>query len=454
MRVVDDLKQVHPDRDMILTIGAYDGVHRGHQTLLSRLIYRSRCKGYWSGLITFYPHPRAILQPGSPVQYLTTPGEKAALLERMGLDILVILNFTKGLASTPPRDFVRALCDHLRMRELWVGADFALGKDREGDIQSLRALGGEFGYELRVIETVQIGGIPVRSSSIRSFILKGKITEANRLLGRHYSLSGEVVRGVQRGRCLGFPTANLAVREERVIPANGVYATFAYVGADRYLSVTNIGVRPSFDGSERTIEVHLLDFDEDLYGQDLVVEFARRLRSERRFDSVNELIAQVRRDVERAREILQEERSMVTESYTEVWPMGGYEEIEHTADLALHVWGEDLKSLFVNAALGMFHLVGDCSQDPPQVHDHIKLEAPDKESLLVDWLNELLYLHEIHNACYYCFDIHDLTPTSIVADVAGNPIQKIRKGVKAATFHNLHISRSSSGYETTIVFDV
>ena len=146
MQVVDNLRGVQPDRGMILTVGAYDGLHRGHQALLSKLIRHSRCSGYLSGLITFHPHPRAVLQTGYHVQYLTTPGEKAALLERMDLDTLVVLRFSQDLASMSPRDFVLSLCDHLQMRELWVGEDFALGRNREGNVHTLRALGAELGF--------------------------------------------------------------------------------------------------------------------------------------------------------------------------------------------------------------------------------------------------------------------------------------------------------------------
>ena len=454
MRIVADLEGVQPAQDMILTIGAYDGLHRGHQALLSQLIRRSRCAGYSSGLITFHPHPRAVLQPGHSVQYLTTPGEKAALLERMNLDILVIMNFDEELASTAPRDFVAALRDSLRMRELWVGSDFALGRNREGNIDSLRALGIELGFELNVIEAIQIGGVPVRSSNIRNLLRAGEIRKANRLLGRHYSLSGEVARGAQRGRCLGFPTANLVVREERVIPGDGVYATCALVGTDRYHSVTNVGVRPTFADPERTIEVHILDFSEGLYGQDLVVEYVRRLRPERSFDSVDGLVAQMRQDAKQARETLEEECPNVGTAGGDFEPISGYEEVEHTADLALRVWGEDLQSLFIEAATGMFYLVGSCDSDHPLVRNRIELEASDSEALLVDWLNELLYLREARGACYCRFEIERLTPTSMAADVAGHPVKEARKTLKAATFHDLRIRHTGARHETVIVFDV
>ena len=455
MQVVDNLRGVQPDRGMILTVGAYDGLHRGHQALLSKLIRHSRCSGYLSGLITFHPHPRAVLQTGYHVQYLTTPGEKAALLERMDLDTLVVLRFSQDLASMSPRDFVLSLCDHLQMRELWVGEDFALGRNREGNVHTLRALGAELGFEVRAVETVVLDGIPVRSSSIRDLLGKGEVARASQMLGRYYSLSGEIVQGAQRGRCMGFPTANLAVREERVVPADGVYATCALLGTERYHSVTNIGVRPSFDDAERTIEVHILDLDEGLYGQDLVVEYVRRLRPERRFQTIDDLVAQLHRDVERARGVLGVECPLNAEaSRSQVEPVSGYEEVEHTADVALRVWADDLKSLFIEAASGMFQLIGECDADSPHIRNHIKLEAPDAEALLVDWLNELLYLHEVQTACYCCFDVRGFTTTSIVADVAGNALDSERKAVKAATFHDLRIRRTSTGYETVVVFDV
>ncbi|MGA9350567.1 MAG: bifunctional riboflavin kinase/FAD synthetase [Anaerolineae bacterium] len=307
MEIIDNLSKVNLNSDTILTVGAFDGVHRGHQYLIQQMVEEARQTKRLAGLITFHPHPSAVLSPYNPTRYLSTPGEKAALLERLGLDILAILPFDQGMAQTSAQDFVDLVCRHLHMVELWVGEDFALGRAREGDVEALRAMGQELGFTVRVIEPLTWRSQIISSTRIRSLLLKGKVRQAAQLLGRYPSLAGEVVRGSQRGHCLGFPTANLEVREERVIPADGIYAVYARLGEERRQGVANVGVRPSFEiGGARIVEVHILDFEEEIYGCDLVVEFVERLREERRYDDMEELKAQIERDVGKARRILAE----------------------------------------------------------------------------------------------------------------------------------------------------
>ena len=307
MEIIDDLSSANLNSDTVLTVGAFDGVHRGHQHLIQQTVEQARQTKRLAGLITFYPHPSAVLSPYHPARYLSTPGEKAALLEKLGLDVLAILPFDQEMAQTSARDFIAQVHRHLHIAELWVGADFALGRAREGDVEALRALGQELGFTVRVIEPLTLQGETVSSTRIRSLLLKGKVRQAAQLLARYPSLAGEVVRGSQRGHCLGFPTANLEVRKERVIPADGIYAVYARLGEERHQGVANVGVRPSFEvGGQRIVEVHILDFEEDIYGCDLVVEFVERLRDERRYASVEELRAQIERDVEKARRILSE----------------------------------------------------------------------------------------------------------------------------------------------------
>ena len=309
MEIIDNLPSANLNGDTILTIGAFDGVHRGHQHLIKQRVEETRHTEQLAGLITFYPHPSAVLSPYNPTRYLSTPGEKAALLERLGLDILAILPFDQDMAQTSARDFVVLVSQHLRLAELWVGEDFALGRGREGDVKALRALGQELGFTVRVIEPLTWQGQIISSTRIRSLLLKGKVRQAAQLLGRYPSLAGEVVRGSQRGHCLGFPTANLEVRQERVVPADGIYAVYARLGEDRHQGVANVGVRPSFElGGQRIVEVHILDFDEHIYGCDLVVEFVERLRDELRFTDVEELKAQIERDIAQARHILGEKK--------------------------------------------------------------------------------------------------------------------------------------------------
>jgi len=312
MRIIHDLTHSATSTDSVVTIGAFDGVHLGHQALISQLVARAQLLGCQAALITFHPHPSAVLasagadEPGgrpSP-RYLTTPAEKATILEGLGIDLLAILAFTHQMANTQASDFLAQVCNALAMRELWVGPRFALGHDRQGDIPTLRALGRDLGFELRVVEPLITGGEVITSSRIRRLVLAGRIRETAHLLGRFYSIAGEVVHGDHRGRLLGFSTANLEIQAERIVPSNGVYVGYAWVGEERHGTAMSIGVRPTFGVHERLLEVHLLDFDGDLYGTDLRVEFVERLRPEVRFDSAQALITQMHRDKAQARDIL------------------------------------------------------------------------------------------------------------------------------------------------------
>ena len=307
MLLIDDLEQANLIQDTVITIGAFDGVHRGHQFLIKNLIQRAQETERLAGLVTFHPHPAAALNPDDPLQYLTTQGEKVALLERLALDVVAILPFDRKMAQMPAEEFVRLLVGRLHMRELWIGQDFALGREREGDADALAEMGKRLGFTTRVVSPLLMDDEPVSSTRIRALLRRGKVREATKLLGRYPSLVGEVVPGARRGRLLGYPTANLEVREERAVPRDGVYAVFALLGQERFLGVSNIGVRPSFDNGARTVETYILDFDRDIYGYDLLVEFVERLRSERRFADVEGLKAQIRSDVRKARRILEGE---------------------------------------------------------------------------------------------------------------------------------------------------
>ncbi|HOR00939.1 MAG TPA: bifunctional riboflavin kinase/FAD synthetase [Anaerolineae bacterium] len=303
MRLIDDLADARVERPTIVTIGSFDGLHIGHQRVIQQLIAHAREAGRLSAVVTFHPHPRAVLRPWLSPKVLTTPGEKAVVLAELGLDLLVLLSFSRDMAHTPAPDFVRTLCERLRMAELWVGPDFALGRGREGDVPALQAMGQHLGFEVKVLEPILADGRPISSTWVRELLATGQVGEARRLLGRPYSLAGEVVSGARRGRCLGFPTANLAVRPERALPPDGVYAVYAIVGKHRLPAVANVGERPSFNTGQHAIEVHILDYAGNLYGRDLVIEFISRLRPEQRFDDVCKLIEQISHDVERARSI-------------------------------------------------------------------------------------------------------------------------------------------------------
>jgi riboflavin kinase/FMN adenylyltransferase len=458
MDVIDDLAQVSLRQETILTIGAFDGVHRGHQALVRRVVQRAHATDRLAALITFHPHPAVVLAPQRAPRYLTTPGEKAALLQGLGLDLMVLLPFDRQVAATPAHEFMKAAVRHLRVRELWVGHDFALGRNREGDLPRLRELGQELGYELHAIESVTGSGEDVSSSRIRALLREGQVAEATRLLGRFPSLSGEVVVGAQRGRLLGFPTANLEVRPERAVPADGVYAVFALLGTECYPAVANVGVRPSFDNGQRIVETHLFDFDQDIYGCDLVVEFVAWLRSEQRFEDIAELVAQIERDSDEARRILSSERRVARVSPSaRIHPAAcpyRYEEVEHTADRALRVWGRELPGLFAGATRGMYSLLANLDGLVATTWREIHLESWDWESLLVDWLNELLYLTETEGLLFVDCQVKSVTDTTLVARAGGVLGSVMQASIKAATFHNLAIVWDGQWWSTVITFDV
>lgn len=293
-----------------LAIGNFDGVHRGHQALLRAMIDDARRYGRQAGLLTFDPHPAALLRPDRVHSYLTTVPERLEVFGGLPLDFAVAYPFTLETARTPAAGFMALVQQAVQMAALWVGPDFALGRNREGDVPALRAIGRELGYTVHTIEPHLLDGEEVRSGRIRSYLLEGDVQAAAQQLGRLYQVTGRVVAGAQRGRTIGFPTANLAVPDERLLPANGVYATWARLDDDplmrgqRLASVTNVGVRPSFDNGQRTVETHLLAFDGNLYGRPLTLQFAARLRPEQRFSSVEALTAQIGRDVAAARRLL------------------------------------------------------------------------------------------------------------------------------------------------------
>jgi riboflavin kinase/FMN adenylyltransferase len=457
MEVIDDLAKVGLRRETILTIGAFDGVHRGHQALIAPVVTRARATGRLSGVITFHPHPAVVLAPHRAPPYLTTPGEKVALLERLGVDLVVLLTFDEEMATTPARDFVETVSWRLRMQELWVGADFALGRNRQGDVETLRQLGRELGYDVHVVEPLVLDGQVVSSSRIRRLLLEGEGADAARLLGRYPRLSGEVVEGVRRGHTLGFPTANLEVRPERAVPANGVYAVYALLGSERYPAVANVGVRPTFDNGQRTVETYILDFEGDIYGCDLVVEFVARLRTERRFESVEDLIEQIGKDTEMARSILEDRDLPGDAGAGAEGPCPyRYREVEHTADRALSVWGRTLPDLYVGAAQGMYSLMGDLDREGRAATEWrpVSLEGLDRESLLVDWLNELLFLAESEDLLLVEFEIEALTETTLEGRVGGVPAEETVADIKAATYHQLEVKEQEGGWSTLITFDV
>jgi len=308
MQVFHDLSHSISDLPTVLTIGAFDGIHLGHQQLIRSVVESARASDRRAALVTFFPLPSVVLGRAAPF-YLTSNEEKLAQLERLGLDVVVIVEFTPETAQIRAAQFVNLLIENLQMREMWIGHDFALGYKREGNAEFLRARGAERGYyTVHLFEPVMLEGQPVSSSRIRDALRAGDMRQANACLGRPFQLSGVVVQGAQRGRSLGVPTANLSVWAEHAVPANGIYACRAHVGGTTasHEAVINIGTRPTFDDGMRTIEAHLLDAkrDADLYGQTMALDFIAYQRPEVKYDSVEALVVQMRKDVRIAREIL------------------------------------------------------------------------------------------------------------------------------------------------------
>lgn len=304
MEIIRDLTAVHLARPTVLTIGSFDGIHRGHQYLISAVVDRAKETDAASALVTLHPHPKVVLRPNSPLQYLSTLEERLDLLAPLGLDYAVVFPFSLEYSQIRARDFVQMLIDHVNMKELFCGADFGLGYKREGNVAFLRELGKEKGFRVTVVEPQKFDGEVMSSSRIRELIAGGELREATRLLGRYPSVRGRVIRGDQRGRQLGFPTANLAIAERRLLPIDGIYTVRVKIGDAWYGGAASIGVRPTFGGGARLLEVYVLDFDGDLYDQVIEVQFIKRLREERKFDSVQALVTQMQADVAEARRVL------------------------------------------------------------------------------------------------------------------------------------------------------
>jgi riboflavin kinase / FMN adenylyltransferase len=289
-----------------LTIGSFDGVHKGHQAILRKLVAGARQSGAPAVVLTFHPHPSVVLRGRSGPVYLTSPDERAELLSELGVDVVITQTFTRELAGQSAREYVQQLSEAVGLRHLLIGHDFALGRNREGDLPALENLGKSFGFEVNIMRPVLIAGLVVSSSRIRAVLAEGDVRSARRLLGRSYRVRGPVISGDGRGRKIGIPTANLEIPAERILPKVGVYACLACVDGQTYKAVTNIGLRPTFTGGEAQprLEAHLMDYHGDLYGKTIQMAFLSRLRDEMRFSGVEALVTQIQADIQRARRIL------------------------------------------------------------------------------------------------------------------------------------------------------
>lgn len=288
----------------MLTIGKFDGVHLGHQRLVRGAVARAQQLGFASAVLTFEPHPDVVIRPERELYLLTSLEERIELLAQLGPELLLVVPFSRETMTTPAGDYMRQICTVLPLRELWVGEDFALGRGREGTVPRLRAIGQELGYTVETMGAVELDGAPVSASRVRQRLYAGDVEGAIPLLGRPFWIRGTVVQGDRRGHELGFPTANIAVAPVHALPADGVYACRVYLNGEALPAVTNVGTRPTFGGTRRTVEAHLLDWSGNLYGEHLRLEFLHHLRGEQKFNGIDELVAQIGRDATRARELL------------------------------------------------------------------------------------------------------------------------------------------------------
>ena len=288
-----------------ITIGVFDGVHRGHQEIIRKLIHDAHAQGAPAVVLTFDPHPASILA-GKEIKCLSTPQERADLLADLGVDFVITQSFTHDLSNVSAKEFMSRLKGTLGLWRLLIGYDFALGKGREGNASRLTELGKEMDYAVEVIPAVSDESGVISSTEIRKLVGTGNVAEAAKLLGHNYFISGPVIHGEGRGKKINFPTANIDYPKQKVMPANGIYACWAYLGKEKFMAATNIGINPTFTPERQvaSLEAYLLDFDRDIYGEVLKLEFVARLRDELKFDSVEALIKKIREDVKETRKIL------------------------------------------------------------------------------------------------------------------------------------------------------
>jgi riboflavin kinase/FMN adenylyltransferase len=304
MEIEQELAAVTPKGETLLTIGVFDGVHAGHRYLLEELQQRAAKRELLSGVVTFNPHPQSLLNPNNRLPWLTDLDDRVKAFEELGVNLIAVLTFTTKLAQLGAQDFMSLLKKHLRMQGIVVGPDFALGRGAEGDITLLRALGQEMNFGVEVIQPYIVDGEVVSSTLIRRALAQGDMRRVRRLMGRHFYLKGKVITSEKRGRVLGFPTANLAMQPRQAMPANGIYVTITQVDGRQLPSATNIGIRPTFGEGKKTVETHLLQYEGDLYGKEIRVEFVQKLRDEQRFPSSEELRIQIEKDLREVETLL------------------------------------------------------------------------------------------------------------------------------------------------------
>jgi riboflavin kinase / FMN adenylyltransferase len=307
MAVIYNLNELkNPLINPVLTIGNFDGVHKGHLSLFDKVKERAGLIGGQSALMTFEPHPLKVMKPGNGPPLITPTSQKLELISETGIEVIFCLPFTVQFATVSARDFVqKILIEKIGIKELVVGYDYSFGHRREGNIQLLQEMGKEMGFTVHVLGPIRVDGTLVSSTSIRTLVLDGRVQEASKLLGRDYEISGTVIQGKNRGgRLLGFPTANLKVADE-LTPKSGVYAVKVLFRDQNFRGVTNIGYNPTFGNGTLSIETHLLDFSGDLLGESIRVKFIGRIRDEKTFQTVEDLSRQISMDILEAKKLFQ-----------------------------------------------------------------------------------------------------------------------------------------------------
>lgn len=298
LKTFTSINSYKSSKKTIVTIGTFDGVHLGHFQILKKLVENSKVENCESLVLTFFPHPRMVLQDNSEIKLLNTIAEKSILLEKIGIDNLIIHPFDKEFSRLSAEEFVEEiLIKKFNVQKIVIGYDHRFGRNRTADFETLQEFGVQYGFEVEQITAQQVNDISISSTKIRTAIVEGNINLANQYLGYNYSITGTVVKGKQLGRTIGFPTANIKIKEDyKLIPKNGVYVVHCFIQEKTYSGMMNIGNRPTVDGTNTTIEVNIFDFDQEIYNEQITVEFLDFIRDEQKFDSIDDLKNQIQKD--------------------------------------------------------------------------------------------------------------------------------------------------------------
>ena len=298
MRIFDNLKSYSSEKESILTIGTFDGVHIGHNKILKRLIQDSKKNNLSSLVMTFFPHPRMILNKSHDIKMIDTISEKINLLEKTGLDNLIIHPFDNNFSKIRAKEFVEEiLVKKLKIKEIIIGYDHKFGKDREASVEDLKKFGKDYMFTVKEIPAQEIDSIAISSTKIRNAILNGEIEKCNKFLGRNFILTGKVVYGDGLGKKIDFPTANIEIKETyKIIPKNGVYLVKTKINSNTYFGMMNIGIRPTVGGRNKSLEIHFFNFKDNIYGKNVSIEIIKKIRDEEKFSSIDQLKIQLKKD--------------------------------------------------------------------------------------------------------------------------------------------------------------